>query len=319
MRCKSARFGTPASHTTLLAASCGRMTYIADRLDVLGHMVAAGAALLTLAAIPAHAAAQTDYYNTDAGRPVQIEDAYPVERRAFEVQAAPLRLERSRGGVYNWGIEPEIAYGILPRTQIEIGAPLAYVDAGLGDRTVGLAGIDLSILHNLNVETSIPALALSAGVLLPAGNLGPDEVYPSVKGILTRTYTWARVHVNGEFTFGDRLPARVESSGAGSGGNDERDDASIGPQALELSQWLVGVAVDRTFPLRAFLVTGEVYAREPLRDGEDVEWNAGAGLRFQLSPRFSADAGVGRRLTGDERGWYATVGTAIAFGLPWQL
>lgn len=31
------------------------------------------------------AAAQTDYYNTDAGRPVHIEDAYPVERHAFEI------------------------------------------------------------------------------------------------------------------------------------------------------------------------------------------------------------------------------------------
>ncbi|MDQ3950355.1 MAG: hypothetical protein M3282_08405, partial [Gemmatimonadota bacterium] len=60
-----------------------------------------------LVAPAAPLAAQTDYYNTDAGRPVQIEDAYPVERRAFEIQAAPLRLERARGGVYHWGIEPE--------------------------------------------------------------------------------------------------------------------------------------------------------------------------------------------------------------------
>ncbi|MBA3405624.1 MAG: hypothetical protein H0U13_13250, partial [Gemmatimonadaceae bacterium] len=58
--------------------------------------------------------AQTDYYNTDAGRPVQIEDAYATERYAFELKLAPVRLERAIGGVYNFGIEPEIAYGILP-------------------------------------------------------------------------------------------------------------------------------------------------------------------------------------------------------------
>ena len=271
--------------------------------------VAASVALVALGVSPRRAAAQTDYYNTDAGRPVQIEDAYPVERRAFEIQAAPLRLERSRGGVYNWGIEPEIAYGILPRTQIEIGVPLAYIDAGLGNRTAGLAGVDVSVLHNLNVETSIPALAIAAGVLLPAGNLGPDEVYPSVKGILTRTFTWARFHVNGQYTFGDRLPAQQEG-GAGSG--------AVGPQALELSQWLAGVAVDRTFPLRSLLVTGEVYAREPLREGEDLEWNSGVGLRYQISPRLNIDSGIGRRLTGDDQGWYATFGTALAFGLPWR-
>src|SRR4029453_3509588 len=67
-------------------------------------------------AIPAAAGAQTDYYNTDAGRPIRVEDAYPTERYGFELQLAPLRLERSRGGVYNWGVEPELAYGVLPRT-----------------------------------------------------------------------------------------------------------------------------------------------------------------------------------------------------------
>src|SRR5919109_166308 len=86
--------------------------------------VAVGAAVA--ASLLTHpAVAQTDYYNTDAGRPIRIEDAYPVERRAFEIQAAPLRLERARGGLYHWGIEPELAFGILPRTQIEVGFPLA--------------------------------------------------------------------------------------------------------------------------------------------------------------------------------------------------
>src|SRR5688572_23274403 len=44
------------------------------------------------------AAAQTDYYNIDSGRPVRIEDAYPVERYAFEAQVAPLRMERRDDG-----------------------------------------------------------------------------------------------------------------------------------------------------------------------------------------------------------------------------
>ncbi|MFN2564642.1 MAG: hypothetical protein ABR499_06465, partial [Gemmatimonadaceae bacterium] len=183
----------------------------------------AGAAALALLAPPAFA--QTDYYNTDAGRPVQIEDAYPVERRAFELQAAPLRLERSRGGVYRWGIEPEVAFGILPRTQIEVGFPLAFIDAGAGERTTGLAGIDVSALYNLNTETTIPALGIAAGVVLPAGGLAPDEAYASVKGIATRTFSWARFHVNGEYTFGSRPTAADESAGV-----------------AELSRWLAGLA-----------------------------------------------------------------------------
>lgn len=257
-----------------------------------------GPVIVALILSAAPIAAQTDYYNTDTGRPLQIEDAYPLERRAFEIQAAPLRLERSRGGVYHWGIEPEIAFGILPRTQIELGAPLAFIDGGPGAQRSGLAGLDLSALHNLNVETAIPALALGASVLLPVGGLGSDEPYTSVKGIMTRTFTWARFHVNGEYTFSSE---RAESIGA-----------------VDLARWTAGVAVDRTFPLRSLLIAGEVFARHPFDASEDVEWNAGAGLRYQLSPRLALDGGIGRRLTGEEQTWYLTFGTAYAFGLPWS-
>ena len=61
-------------------------------MNILTKTVVALAAMLPLASMRADA--QTDYYNTDAGRPVTVEDAFPVERYAFELQAAPLRLER---------------------------------------------------------------------------------------------------------------------------------------------------------------------------------------------------------------------------------
>jgi hypothetical protein len=269
---------------------------------------ARGAALaLTLFAGPlaaSRAAAQTDYYNTDAGRPVTIEDAYPVERRAVEIQVAPLRLERARGGAYAWGVEPELAVGLLPRTQLEVGVPLAYVDLGAGRRATGLAGIELSALHTLNVETRIPALAVAADVLLPVGGLAPDRVYPSVKGIATKTFSWARVHVNGQYTVGGRLTA-ADVNGSEHG-------------AAELSRWFGGVAVDRTLPLRSMLLTAELVVRQPLAEGAEVRWDAGAGTRYQLSPRVAADAGAGYRLTGDDTGWFVTFGAAVAVGLPWS-
>ena len=215
------------------------------------------AALLATALTGARAAsAQTDYYNTDAGRPIQIEDAYAIERRGLELQAAPLRLERSKGGVYRWGLEPELAAGLLPRTQLEVGVPLVYTDAGLGRHTTGLAGVDVSLLHNLNVETSLPALGVRADVLLPVGAFGPDKAYPSLTGIATKTYPWARFHVNGQYTFGSAPAAAISTPVA---------------TAQEVSRWMAGVAVDRTFPLRSMLVTGEVYAQRPLADGTDVE------------------------------------------------
>ena len=247
------------------------------------------------------AAAQTDYYNTDAGRPILVEDASAIERRAVELQLAPLRLDRSRG-TYAWGIEPEIAVGLLPRTQFEIGAPLVHVDRGTGapGRT-GLAGIEISALHSLNVETRLPALAVVADVLLPIGGLAPSRAWPSLKGIATRTLPWARFHVNAQYTFGEDAADAAGDTGAG-----------------ELSRWMGGVAVDRTFPLQSALVTAEVVARAPIHDGEETEWSSAAGARWQLSPRVATDAGAGYRFTGGDVGWFVTLGAAVAVGLPWR-
>lgn len=260
------------------------------------------AAALMAATATAHA--QTEYYNTDRGRPLQIEDAYVSERHSVEVKLAPLRLERTSGGVYRWGLEPEIAWVILPRTQLEIGAPLAFGEVG-SRRQSGLAGLDISAMHNLNVETRTwPALALRADVLAPVGGLAPAQAYPSLTGIVTRTYRWGRVHLNGQYTAGGELPATSA--------------AALGTTPLgapELSRWLAGFSIDRTFPLRATLIGGELFARQPLVAGEPIEYDAGAGVRYQLSPKLALDGGFGRRLNGDAEGWYVTLGSAYVFGI----
>jgi hypothetical protein len=264
----------------------------------MSRLAVASVVLAFTGAAPESAHAQTDYYNTDRGRPLRVEDAYPVERRAFELQAAPLRVERGAGGIYHWSVEPELAYGILPRLQVEVGVPLSFVDAA-GTRRGGVAGLDVSALYNLNVETSLPAFGIGASALLPVGNLAPDRPFVSVAGLMTRTFTWARFHVNGEYTVGDEPTAL---------------DAGV----EELSRWAAGVAIDRTFPLRALLVGTEFVVEQPLEDATDLLLTAGAGFRYQLTPRWAMDAGIGKRLTGDDRAWYLTVGSAYAFGLPWN-
>jgi hypothetical protein len=261
----------------------------------------AGAAVLlagTLAAAPA--AAQKDYYNTDRNRPVRIEDAYTTERYALELKLAPLRLERESGGAYHWGFEPEIGFGVLPRTSIELGLPIAFVDGSSearGERTSGLAGIEVGVFYNLNHETrTLPALAVRLDAILPVGPLAPDRTYPSVTGIATRTFPWARFHGNAQYTFGS-APAV---------------DAPAG--AHELSRWLAGVAVDRAFPLDSWLLIAELYAQQPLHADDPVAWSTGGGIRYQVSPYLTVDAGLGRRL-GAGGSWYVTVGSAYHVGV----
>ena len=251
---------------------------------------------------PGNASAQTDYYNTDAGRPLTVEDAAALERYAFELQLAPLRLDRVSRGVYRWTVEPEIAYGIGPRTQVEIGVPLTYVDAER--RSTGLSGVELSMLHSLNNETRLPALAVSGTVLLPVGGLAPDEAVFSAKGILTRTFHWARIHLNGQYS---------------SGSDNEASEPAVpengpDPAAHEESQWLAGISMDRAYPLLSTLVGIELVAAGS-RASSDVVWSTAMGVRRQLSPSFNVDAGIGRRVAGPGNGWFFTFGLAHAFAI----
>jgi hypothetical protein len=241
--------------------------------------------------------AQTDYYNTSAGRPMRIQDASPLEYRGVELDLTPIRWESARNATYRWSLHPEVAVGVLPRTQLQIGVPFAFVDTRTTSSR-GAAGLEISALHALNAETSIPAFAIAGDVLLPVGSLGPDATYGTLQGIITRTMRVARVHMNAQVTLG---PGVAETSDA---------------ESAEVSRWLAGVAVDRTLPLRSLLFSVESFAEQPIRDNSSVAWNAGVGARLQLAPRWAVDAGVGRRLTGDDRLWYVTFGSAYALGIP---
>ena len=268
--------------------------------------------LLASVGTPAsRAGAQTDYYNTDRGRPVQIEDAYATERYAFELKLAPARVEWTAGEA-TWDIEPEIAYGLLPRTHVEVGAPIAFTTTDLGARRSGMAGLELSLMHNLNVETrTLPALGLRADLLAPVGPLAPDRTYATFTGMLTRTFRPMRIHLNGQITAGAEPKIETSRPLLDVVGTDDQTANAEG-----LSRWLAGVAIDKTFPLRSVLLTAEFLARQPLaRATDDMELVAGAGMRMQVSPTLALDLGVGRRVDYSDGPWYATFGTAYSFGL----
>jgi hypothetical protein len=256
-------------------------------------------ALTVLVASAGPLAAQTDFYNTDRGRPLTVEDAIVVERHAFELQAAPLRATRVSRGVTHWGVAPELAWGILPRTQVEIALPVVMQEEPGRDKPLmALAGVELEALHQLNAETmGLPALAVGAAVHLRAGPLAPRRAVTTLRALATRTLGWGRVHLNAGYAPG----AALEASD---------------PGAADADRWMGGLAVDHTFALRSMLVGADVSARESLGDDGQVEWSAGVGVRQQMGPRFAMDAGVNRRVSGGLPGWGLTVGGAYAFAPP---
>lgn len=247
--------------------------------------------------MPAVAAAQTEYYNTDTGRPVRIEDAYAIERHALDLHIAPLRFERRRG-VSSVAATPELTYGLVPRTQVEIGLPVLFRSAEGDEGRTGIGGVDVTALYNINAETrSLPAFGIRGGVLVPAGDYGPERIHPSVTGLATRTFRWARIHANAQYTFGGE-PATAST------------DRTLGSGGGTLTRWLTGLAADRAFAYQSLLATAEAFAAGPVESDADVEWTAATGLRYQLTPTLTLDGGVGRRLTGPSQAWFVTLGVS---------
>jgi len=196
---------------------------------------------------------------TDAGAPIELDliEGVPNREARLRYAAADVIVDQLKIGWYGmFAIEsmalakPVVVHldeeaAAETEEAFELELPLGYTDFGGNRSRSGVAGLDLSLFHNLNVETgTLPALALRADVLFPVGALGPDRTYASLKGIATRTYSAARFHVNGQYTFGsrqDEQPTQLLSASGSAGG-------------VEVSRWLAGIAVDKTFPLRAILL-----------------------------------------------------------------
>ena len=250
-------------------------------------------AAVAVAVLPAPALAQTDFYNTDRGHPLTVEDALVVERRALELQLLSVSAERRGSGITVWGFAPSVAWGVLPRTQVELELPVLSSTGAPGSPTkTGGAGLELEVLHQLNTESlRYPALALGVGVHFPGGSFGPGQTIAKIRGAATRTLGWGRVHVNAAFTPGAAVA--------------DPDEAT---------RWSAGIAADHTFALRQLLVGADVTAHESLADDGVVEWRTALGARRQMSSRVVMDAGVFRRLSPGGPGWGFTLGGAFAFG-----
>jgi hypothetical protein len=237
--------------------------------------------------------AQIDYRNLDDDRPVRVEDAYPVERYAFEF-LIPYSLERERGGGFVHASVLELAYGVFRNVHVGVKAPLAAVrDADATEW--GLSGLRVFALYNFNTEGPIlPAFSLRTDVAIPVGSLAGNEAQAAVKAILTRSWGRNRLHLNAAYRFGpDSAPAVVEG----------------------LERWWYGAALDRTLFRESLLVVGEVYARRPV-ESAPVEVNGALGLRWQWLPTTVLDIGVSRRLRDNVGPDYAvTLGISNAFAI----
>jgi hypothetical protein len=254
---------------------------------------ATGVAGLFLSFLAPPLAAQIDYRNLDDDRPVVTEDAYPVERYAFEL-LAPYRYEAEADGARLHTTVPEAAYGLARNAQVGLKLPLAAVDDGTGTDW-GLAGLRLFGVYNFNTETPwLPALSLRADATFPVGSLAGDGSRFAIKAIATRSWGRMRAHLNASRGFGSEAALSV---------------------AEPLNRWNASLAVDRTFFRSSILLIGEVAVSQAVQDAPTAV-NASLGGRWQWTPTLVLDAGVTRRLRADTGLDVAlTIGLSHAFAL----
>lgn len=248
--------------------------------------------LFILLSLSGAAFGQADYRNLDPGRPIVIEDAQPIEFRAFEFQIGIPRYTDLRQGGYALSLDPELKWGFAKDWQAGLGG--AYVVSHDGETKSGLNDTQLHLLYNFNQEGEhAPAVALRPELVLPTGAFGNDHLHASLKAIVSKTVGMNRVHLNGSYAVGP-----TEEAGRG---------------ADAVSRFLYGAAYERTFPITFAVLLADLYAARPI-DGGPTEVVADLGGRLQLTPTWVLDAGLFRALRNEAGARYGfTVGFSTVF------
>jgi len=249
--------------------------------------------LLSGVAQPVDLGAQEDFRAADLDRPTKVEDATPVEFRAWEIEIGSRGVlaegARAIDGVL------ELKAGLLRNAQIGVELETGLERVGSGGRSeTGLAAASAHLLYGIRRETVAgPALALRIDASTPgAGALRHEDVQLGIKGITGRSIGRLRLHGNGGYVLAS-----------------EPDGGDY---------WRAGLGSDYPWGLFSRALLADVYAEIPTSGARARVW-AEVGLRIQISNRSVLDLGVGTRV--DE--WDAGIpnlelvlGLARVFGLP---
>ena len=308
--------------------------------------------LLVLASsVGSVANAQAEYRNLDAGFPVRIEDATVTDRYDLDLDLLNVRYDELSGLRTRFQYEPRASYGILPRTEMWLRAPLYYRERTITPRR-GLAGVGLGGMYQLTQETlAIPGIAIASEAFFPTGPGASPPAY-SLKTLVTRSLSGARIHLNARVaSYSLRtVPSNCQTL---PGGTVCSDSAATGPGALPPldgpcavapqsaipvsfacaapatgsasglalavpgrlithAAWMVGIAADKTLPLKSVLFVADIFAERFEGIGRSVDLTAEIGARRQLTPGMILVAGVGRHFKGTNNSSFFVVGATYS-------
>jgi Putative MetA-pathway of phenol degradation len=233
-----------------------------------------------------------DHGNLDEGRPLRLEDAYPIAHGEFAIETGGGFTLQRRGA--DRGLFPvELLYGALPNLQVGIGTVFSTDPREIDDRPKS-GDLLLSALYNFNQETlTLPAFAVKVGLDAPTG-VDAHGFGVEAKGIVTKSIERLSLHLNAGYEF------------LTSGRDDERDGR-------------YKLAIGASYPVgaprftRATLI-GDVFAEQSSRHGEPTTVGTELGLRYQLTPRIVWDVGVGTEFAGPANRSKFSFNTGLSFG-----
>ena len=257
---------------------------------------AAVVALLALAGIvlaSVRPASAIDHKNLDEGRPLRLEDAYPIATGELALEAGGGFTLQRRGP--NRGEFPvQLLWGALPNLQLEIGTAL-LTDPHAVDEQSKSGDLRLGALYNFNQETLwVPALAAKLEVNLPTG-VDSSGVDVELKGIVTKSFDRVSLHLNAAYEF---------LNGTTRGDRDGRYELALG----------ASVPVGAPRYTRTTLLA-DLFTEQSVRRGEDNVVGVEAGFRHQLTPRLVIDAGLGTEFAGpaERSPLFGRIGASFAF------
>jgi hypothetical protein len=296
--------------------------------------------------------AQASYRNLDAGFPVRVEDATVTERYALDLDFLNFRYDALSDSRNRFQYEPQVSYGMLPRTEVWVRLPSYYRESTFTPRS-GVAGFGVGAMYQFTVETlHVPALALATELFQPVGRDALPPSY-SLKALLTRSFSPGRIHLNASIaSFAVRTPSSSltitcpgggpPSSCAGSPLPPLDGPCSIGsqstlaatlycaapqPEALQTTQmvvpgdiqnhthWLLGVGFDKAFPLASTLLVSDIFAERFEGLGRTTDVTAEIGARHQFRPLVVIDGGIGRHFRGTGLSTFVTLGMTLTHSL----
>lgn len=252
--------------------------------------------LLLAAALLAGAALQTkaiDHKNLDEGRPLRLEDAYPIATGEWALETG-VGYSNERRGPDHALFPVEILYGAFPNFHAGIGSTL-FTDPRSIDGPDKSGDLRLSGLYNFNQETlTLPAFGLKGTMNLPTGvrSRGVDF---EIKGLMTKSFDRLSLHFNPAYQF--------------VGGRNSGERSGLYKFTLGASYPLGAPMYTRT------TLVGDLFTQQSPRNGESNIYGAEVGFRHQMTQRLVLDFGLGSEFAGPARRspFFLAAGLSFAF------